>query len=182
MDVAKCTSPVTFMSNMMYACSILYKVELPFIIVLNKSDIVNHSFALEWMRDYESFLDAINNEESYISNLSRSLSLVLDDFYSQLRAVGFSSVTGMGTTELLTEIQNARKEYFTEFLPDLEAKRKKAKEKEERRKEEELKKLKNDLVRNLKIYLYVNCKILKSESFFSNLDVSTIIPKLAIFY
>ena len=62
MDVAKCTSPVTFMSNMMYACSILYKTELPFVIVLNKSDIVSHKFALEWMRDYESFLDAINSE------------------------------------------------------------------------------------------------------------------------
>ena len=62
MDVAKCTSPVTFMSNMMYACSILYKTELPFVIVLNKSDIVNHAFAIEWMRDYETFLDAINRE------------------------------------------------------------------------------------------------------------------------
>ena len=62
MDVAKCTSPVTFMSNMMYACSILYKTELPFVIILNKSDIVSHKFALEWMRDYESFLDAINSK------------------------------------------------------------------------------------------------------------------------
>ena len=62
MDVAKCTSPVTFMSNMMYACSILYKTELPFVIVLNKSDIVNHAFAIEWMRDYETFLDAINRK------------------------------------------------------------------------------------------------------------------------
>ena len=62
MDVAKCTSPVTFMSNMMYACSILYKPELPFVLVLNKSDIVNHAFAIEWMRDYETFLDAINRK------------------------------------------------------------------------------------------------------------------------
>ena len=62
MDVSKCVSPVTFMSNMMYACSILYKTELPFIIVLNKSDIISHKFALEWMRDYESFLDAVNGK------------------------------------------------------------------------------------------------------------------------
>lgn len=71
---------------------------------------------------------------------------MLDDFYCQLRAVGFSSVTGAGTTELLAEIEKARAEYFSEFLPDLEAKRKKAKEREERRKKEDLKKLKNDLV------------------------------------
>merc|ERR1712200_324251 len=57
MDCVRSTSPVTFMSNMLYACSILYKTKLPFVIVLNKSDIVSHKFALEWMRDYESFLD-----------------------------------------------------------------------------------------------------------------------------
>lgn len=35
-DTARSTSPVTFMSNMLYACSILYKTKLPFIVVLNK--------------------------------------------------------------------------------------------------------------------------------------------------
>ena len=50
------------MSNMMYACSILYKTELPFVIVLNKNDIISHKFALEWMRDYDAFLDAVNGK------------------------------------------------------------------------------------------------------------------------
>ena len=36
MDTARSTNPVTFMSNMLYACSILYKTKLPFIVVLNK--------------------------------------------------------------------------------------------------------------------------------------------------
>ena len=36
MDTARNVSPVTFMSNMLYACSILYKTKLPFIIVMNK--------------------------------------------------------------------------------------------------------------------------------------------------
>lgn len=36
MDIVRSTKPVTFMSNMLYACSILYKTKLPFIIVMNK--------------------------------------------------------------------------------------------------------------------------------------------------
>ncbi len=36
MDTSKCVSPITFMSNMLYACSILYKTKLPFIITMNK--------------------------------------------------------------------------------------------------------------------------------------------------
>lgn len=35
-DSVRSVNPVTFMSNMLYACSILYKTKLPFIIVLNK--------------------------------------------------------------------------------------------------------------------------------------------------
>jgi len=37
-DTPRCASPVTFMSNMMYACSILYKTRLPFVIAFNKAD------------------------------------------------------------------------------------------------------------------------------------------------
>ena len=54
-DTPRNTSPVTFMSNMLYACSIMYKFKLPFIIVLNKTDITSAEFALEWMTDYEKF-------------------------------------------------------------------------------------------------------------------------------
>jgi len=39
MDTARSTNPVTFMSNMLYACSILYKTKLPFIVVMNKVSI-----------------------------------------------------------------------------------------------------------------------------------------------
>ena len=45
-DTPKCTNPTTFMSNMLYACSIMYKAKLPFIIVFNKTDIVSHEFAI----------------------------------------------------------------------------------------------------------------------------------------
>lgn len=36
MDTVRSVNPVTFMSNMLYACSILYKTKLPFIVVMNK--------------------------------------------------------------------------------------------------------------------------------------------------
>lgn len=49
MDTVRSVSPVTFMSNMLYACSILYRTRLPFIVVMNKTDVVNHGYALEWI-------------------------------------------------------------------------------------------------------------------------------------
>ena len=40
---------------MLYACSILYKTRLPFVIVFNKTDVVSHEFAAEWVSDFEAF-------------------------------------------------------------------------------------------------------------------------------
>lgn len=39
MDTVRSVNPVTFMSNMLYACSILYKTKLPFIVAMNKVSI-----------------------------------------------------------------------------------------------------------------------------------------------
>ncbi|OQR66834.1 GPN-loop GTPase 1-like [Tropilaelaps mercedesae] len=120
MDVVRSTKPVTFMSNMLYACSILYKTRLPFVIVMNKVDVVSHSYAQEWMRDGEAFENALRQEASYISTLASSLNLVLDEFYKNIKSVGCSAITGLGCDEFLAAVEVARKEYETEYKPEYE--------------------------------------------------------------
>lgn len=51
-------------------------MQLPLLLVFNKTDVVDHQFALEWMKDSDAFKDALDAESSYAAQLSRSLSLV----------------------------------------------------------------------------------------------------------
>ena len=54
------SSPVVVMVYFGMLCSILYKTKLPFIVVLNKTDVVDHTFAVEWMNDFEVFHEALD--------------------------------------------------------------------------------------------------------------------------
>lgn len=118
-DTPRTTAPATFMSNMLYACSILYKTKLPFILVFNKTDVTRHDFALEWMTDFEAFQAALatsahtdsEGEPTYMNSLMNSMSLVLDEFYKHLTAVGVSSMTGSGFDDFLKAVEEKRGEY-----------------------------------------------------------------------
>uniref|UniRef100_A0A8C3UF26 GPN-loop GTPase n=1 Tax=Catharus ustulatus TaxID=91951 RepID=A0A8C3UF26_CATUS len=113
MDTSRSTNPITFMSNMLYP------------ICFNCcTDIIDHSFAVEWMQDFETFQDALNQETSYVSNLTRSMSLVLDEFYSSLKVVGVSAVLGTGLDEFFTQLSKAVDEYEREYRPEYERLRK----------------------------------------------------------
>lgn len=147
-DTPRTTAPATFMSNMLYACSIMYKSRLPFVLAFNKTDVQSHQFAMDWMHDFEKFQQALmaghardpsahavgpdtpapagtfesrGEEPSYMNSLMNSMSLVLDEFYQQLRAVGVSSATGEGIDDLLRAVDEARQEYLADYRPQLEA-------------------------------------------------------------
>jgi hypothetical protein len=110
-DTPRSRSPTTFMANMLYACSILFKTRLPLVVAFNKIDAAPHDFALRWMEDVESFQDALDVEgrrsESYMHSLTRSLSLALDEFYSTLHAVGVSAATGQGMDDFFAALDAA---------------------------------------------------------------------------
>jgi len=133
-DTARARNPITFMSNMLYSCSILYRTKLPFFIVFNKIDVVSADFAKQWMNDFEKFQESLEeSKSSYMNDLTRSLSLVLESFYEHLNTVAVSSMTGEGFDKILEVIEKCKVEYITDYRPMYE---KLIKEKEEAKAQE----------------------------------------------
>lgn len=154
-DTPRNTSPTTFMSNMLYACSILYKTKLPMIIVFNKTDVKKADFAKEWMQDFETFQMALREDQElngedgsssgYMSSLVNSMSLMLEEFYSTLDVVGCSAYTGEGFDEFLDAVDNKVEEYNEFYKAERE---RILKEKEEEEKKRQAKSL-NSLIKDL---------------------------------
>lgn len=119
-DTVRCENPNTFISNMLYALSILYKSKIPLLVVFNKTDIKSCQFAEEWMLDYQKFDDALAQQDNYLAALSRSMSLVLDEFYQMVPFAGVSAANGTGFDKLLAKFDGLKKEYFEVFLPELQ--------------------------------------------------------------
>ncbi|KAJ5086665.1 hypothetical protein NUU61_007972 [Penicillium alfredii] len=162
-DTPRASSTSTFMSNMLYACSILYKTKLPMILVFNKTDVKDAEFAKEWMTDFDAFQQALREEEEsgaygteggvggfgsgsgYMGSLLNSMSLMLEEFYRHLSVVGVSSMTGEGIDEFFEAVQSKREEFERDYKPELERKKKEREETRASQRELELGKLMKDM-------------------------------------
>ncbi|KAL5352373.1 hypothetical protein ACLOAV_002320 [Pseudogymnoascus australis] len=162
-DTPRTASTSTFMSNMLYACSILYKTKLPMILVFNKTDVKDAEFAKEWMTDFEAFQESLRQEEEegsfggveggvgvgggsgYMGSLLNSMSLMLEEFYSHLSVVGVSSMTGDGIDEFFEAVQEKADEFNRDYKPELERRRKQRADEKTAGREKELGKLMKDM-------------------------------------
>ncbi|TEA14111.1 GPN-loop GTPase 1 [Colletotrichum sidae] len=158
-DTPRTTSTSTFMSNMLYACSILYKTKLPMILVFNKTDVQDADFAKEWMTDFEAFQAALHQDEmsdviggyetaegggtgtGYMGSLLNSMSLMLEEFYSHLSFVPVSSRLGTGMDEFFAAVQEKAEEFKQDYLPELQRRREEREEQKRKAREHELDKM-----------------------------------------
>jgi GTPase SAR1 family protein len=158
-DTPRTTSTSTFMSNMLYACSILYKTKLPMVLVFNKTDAQDADFAKEWMTDFEAFQTALRDEEEggtfggdgigggsgYMGSLLNSMSLVLEEFYKHLSVVGVSAMTGEGISDFFASVDAKKEEFIRDYQPELEKRRKEREVEKEKTRQRELDKLMKDM-------------------------------------
>jgi len=63
------------------------------------------------MQDFEAFQEALDKEQTYVSTLSRTMALTLDEFYKDLKTCGVSSKTGAGLSKLADLIAEGAIEY-----------------------------------------------------------------------
>ena len=98
----------------------IHSFQLPFIVAMNKTDVISAKYALEWMNDFEVFQEALQAETSYVGNLAQSMSLALDEFYANLRAVGVSAMTGEGLDDFLEKLDEATDEYESDYKVEYE--------------------------------------------------------------
>ncbi|KAL5782103.1 hypothetical protein ACOSP7_007132 [Xanthoceras sorbifolium] len=144
-DTPRSASPTTFMSNMLYACSILYKTRLPLVLAFNKTDVAQHEFALEWMQDFEAFQAAANSDNTYSASLTQSLSIALEEFYRNLRSVGVSAVSGAGMDAFFKAVEASADEYMETYKADLDKRRAEKQRLEEERRKEDMDRLRKDM-------------------------------------
>lgn len=153
-DSERCLSPITFVASMLYCCSIMERLELPVIIVFNKSDLISPSLSVEpdalsrwapwvYIRNNVALSDAFNdlqernvNSIAYSDIFYESLSTILEEFYNVIDYVNVSSYTGVGFEGLLDKIRKVSAQYVEEYPTQLEERRQ-AIEQERQQKERE---------------------------------------------
>ncbi|KRH92704.1 GTPase XAB1, interacts with DNA repair protein XPA, partial [Pseudoloma neurophilia] len=102
LDSEQCASPNVFMCNMLYALMIKMRFKVPILLVFNKIDLA--PIPVEWLKDYEKFMESVD-EESYNGSLLKSMALHFEEFYSNFEYVGVSAETGQGKHEFFEIVE-----------------------------------------------------------------------------
>ena len=74
------------------------------------------------MKDFEQFDLNLAKVDTYLSSLSRSMSLVLEEFYKNIEACGVSAVTSKGFDKLDSKFEACKKEYYEVFYKEIQKK------------------------------------------------------------
>jgi len=74
------------------------------------------------MKDFEKFDLNLSKVDTYLSSLSRSLSLVLEEFYKNIEACGVSAGTGKGFDKLEAKFEKCKNEYYEVFYVEVQNK------------------------------------------------------------
>lgn len=101
--------------------SIEVRLECPMIICLNKSDLVRGENCQTWIRDYESFTNALTQQDTYLSSLSKTVVLHMSDFYEKFMVASISARTGDGLQQLDSLVEQAvsiYKKYMLEAITE----------------------------------------------------------------
>jgi GTPase SAR1 family protein len=125
-DTPRTTSTSTFMSNMLYACSILYKTKLPMILVFNKTDAQDAEFAKKWMTDFDAFQTALRDEE-------------------EGGTFGGDRGEEVGYADFFTSVAAKKTEFTRDYQPELERRRAEREADKQASRQRELDKLMKDM-------------------------------------
>lgn len=121
-DLLKSVHPLTFMSNILYSCSILYKTRLISLLAINKIDITSMDFIHDWISSSDAFDAAFSRENFFAGSFTRSLFLTLDIYHQKTFYTGVSAYSGKGVTQLLRSFRNFKDEYELNYQIEFEKK------------------------------------------------------------
>eukprot|EP00766_Chilomastix_caulleryi_P000445 gnl/Chilomastix_caulleri/1432.p1 GENE.gnl/Chilomastix_caulleri/1432~~gnl/Chilomastix_caulleri/1432.p1 ORF type:complete len:345 (+),score=68.24 gnl/Chilomastix_caulleri/1432:29-1063(+) len=150
-DAPRSSDPITFTSNMLYACSVLFRLKIPLVLVINKVDITPPTKILKWISDPMELEDAFDERrknpdspECYQAIVSQDISDVLSEFFDLLPTVSFSATTGLGCSELMEAIKNQSVVAKEDHKKDIEELRKGKEEADRRCQRRKLNKFRSD--------------------------------------
>lgn len=99
--------PAVFMSNMMYAASLMCRYEADTLCLFNKKDLSGSERLSEWILDYEKFREALDSENMFSPTLG-SMALHFEEFYNSIKTVSVSSFTGEGRKEFFEAVDELK--------------------------------------------------------------------------